>query len=618
MTDNKTSLSDLFGFDMNELSDILVEVNEKSRKLVQTFVEQQGQPGRIDQVEAASVGKSFQELASKLMADPNKLFDSQMSYWTDYWGLVQKSSLQLFGGMPAENPEEKPEEKPDKRFRHEAWRANPMFNFIKESYLLTSKAIRTAVQDIQGLDDKTRQKIEFYTGQYLDAIAPSNFLGTNPELLQLTVESRGENLLNGLKNLLEDLDRGPCQLQIQMTDMDAFEVGKDLAVTPGKVVYQNDLIELIQYAPATAEVHKRSLMIIPPWINKYYILDLREQNSMVRWMVEQGYTVFMISWANPDAALKDIGFEDYMLEGPVTALKEIERATGQREVNVIGYCMGGTLLASVTAYLTARGEGDRIHSGTYMASLIDFSDPGDIGVFLDEEQITAFEDKMSEQGYLDGCAMSNSFSMLRANDLVWAYVINNYLKGATPVPFDILFWNSDATNMPAKMHSFYLRNMYLHDRLREPGGITLDNVPIDIGTIKSPAYFISTREDHIALWQATYKGALLHKGDVRFVLGAAGHVAGIVNPPPRKKYGHWTNDQLPDTASKWLEDAEFHQSSWWLNWVEWNAPYAGEKVPARKPGGSAADQLDDAPGCYVTNRLDRPESGVCYMPNALL
>jgi polyhydroxyalkanoate synthase len=614
MADKKSSTSDLFGFDMNELSGILKDVNEKSQKLVQAFVDKQRQSSNIDQAEAVAVGKSFQELTTQLMADPNKLFDSQMNYWKDYWGLLQKSSLQLLGGAPAQEQEERP----DKRFRHESWNANPMFNFIKESYLLTSKAIRTAVQDIQGLDDKTRQKVEFYTNQYLDAISPSNFLGTNPEVLQLTVESRGENLLNGLKNLLDDLDRGPCQLQIQMTDMDAFEVGKDLAISPGKVIFQNDLIELIQYAPTTEKVHDRPLMIIPPWINKYYILDLREQNSMVRWMVEQGYTVFMISWANPEEAHRDKGFEDYMLDGPITALKEIEQATGQREVNVIGYCMGGTLLSCMTAYLTAKGEGDRIYSSTYMASLIDFSDPGDIGVFLDEDQITAFEEAMNEQGYLDGCAMSNSFSMLRANDLVWAYVINNYLKGATPVPFDILFWNSDSTNMPAKMHSFYLRNMYLHNRLRDPGGITLDSVPIDIGSIRNPAYFISTREDHIALWQSTYKGALIHAGEVRFVLGASGHVAGIVNPPSKKKYGHWTNADLPGSASAWLEGAEFHQSSWWLDWVKWNAPYTGEKVPAREPGGAKADQLDDAPGCFVTNRLDRPESGVCYMPNALM
>jgi len=614
MTDKKTSTTDMFGFDMSELSGILKDVNEKSQKLVQTFVEKQGQSSEIDQAEAASVTKSFQELTAKLMADPNQLFDAQMNYWQDYWGLLQKSSMQLLGVAP----DKEQEEKPDKRFRHEAWSSNPMFNFIKESYLLTSKAIRKAVEDIQGLDDKTRQKVEFYTGQYLDAIAPSNFLGTNPELLQLTMETRGENLLNGLKNLLEDLDRGPCQLQIQMTDMDAFEVGKDLAISPGKVIYNNDLIELIQYAPTTEQVHDRPLMIIPPWINKYYILDLRPQNSMVRWMVDQGYTVFMISWANPDEEHKDKGFENYMLEGPVAALQEIERVTGQREVNAIGYCMGGTLLACTTAYLTAKGEGDRIHSNTYMASLIDFSDPGDIGVFLDENQVAAFEKQMDEQGYLDGCAMSNSFSMLRANDLVWAYVINNYLKGATPVPFDILFWNSDSTNMPAKMHSYYLRNMYLHNRLREPGGITLDNVPIDIGKIEKPAYFISTREDHIALWQSTYKGALLHAGDVRFVLGASGHVAGIVNPPPKKKYGYWTNENLPGTAEEWLNATTSHQESWWLDWVKWNAPYTGEKVPARKPGGDEADQLDDAPGCFVTKRLDRPESGVCYMPNALV
>lgn len=602
-------------FDMAELAAIMTEVNEKCRKVVAKFVEKQQQFKGIDAVEAKSVRESFQDLATRLMTDPNQLFNQQMSYWNDYWGLIRANMLQVWG-QSAEP--EVASGKGDRRFQHDAWETNPMFKFIKQNYLMTSQAIRDTVQNIQGLDDKTRQKVEFYTNQYLDAISPTNFIATNPEVWERTLETRGENLINGLNNLLDDLDKGPCQLQITMTDMNAFEVGRNVAVTPGKIVYQNDLIQLIQYRPSTETVFERPLLFVPPWINKYYILDLTEKNSMVKWMVDQGYTVFMISWANPDETLKDKGFEDYMLDGPVSALHAIETITGQRTANAIGYCMGGTLLACTAAYLAAKGEKDRLASLTLMASLLDFTEPGDIGVFIDEDQINAFEKKMEEQGYLDGCAMSNSFSMLRANDLVWSYVVKNYLKGEAPVPFDLLFWNSDATNMPARMHSFYLRNMYLHNRLREPGGIVLDSVPIDLAAVDLPVYFISTREDHIALWQSTYRGTKLLSGPTRFVLGASGHIAGIVNPPSKNKYGHWINEDLPETAEAWLNQAEKIDSSWWPDWLDWNREAAGGRVPARPVGEGDHAAQEDAPGCYVTKRLDIPESGVCYLPNALL
>jgi polyhydroxyalkanoate synthase len=615
MADSDTTASTRLSDNTTKLTEILADVNRKSLALIERFIEKKQINGVIDQVEADAVGKSFQRLAEKLMADPTRLFNDQMTYWQEYWTLVQQSALQ-FWGQPALAVIEP--EKGDRRFSSADWDDNPVFSFIKQSYLLTARAIRDAVGNVQGLDDETRRKVSFYTDQYLDAMAPTNFLATNPELIKLTMETRGENLLNGLNNLLDDLDRGPCQLQIRMTDMNAFEVGKDLAITKGKVVYNNDLMELIQYSPTTDQVYRRPLLFVPPWINKFYILDLKPANSMVKWMVDQGYTVFMISWANPDEALKEKSFDDYMRQGPIDALKQIEQITGQRQVNTIGYCMGGTLLACANAWLAAADEGDRIASSTYMASLMDFSDPGDIGVFIDEEQVSAFETRMNSQGYLDGCAMSNSFSMLRANDLVWSYVINNYLKGAAPIAFDILFWNSDSTNMPARMHSYYLRNMYLHNRLRQPGGISLDGEPIDLRRISSPAYFISTREDHIAGWQATYAGARLLSGKVRFVLGASGHVAGIVNPPAKNKYGHWVNEDLPDTPDQWWAGSRFIQESWWLDWARWNRAYAGEQVPARPVVEPAGRPLDDAPGCYVTRRLDVPESGVCYMTSALV
>jgi polyhydroxyalkanoate synthase len=599
---------------MNKLFQNAIKINQKCQTVIQKFMENQKESDEVVQKELEVIGKSFQELSYDLMSNPGRLFEFHMVLWQEYWALFQKSAAQFFG-QPHEP--EVAGTSPDKRFRDDAWNTNPFFNFIKQNYLLTAKLIRKIVKESQGLDTKTRQKVTFYTNQYIDAISPTNFVATNPEVLRLTIETNGQNLLDGLDNLLADLDRGPCQLQIKMSDMDSMEVGRDFATTPGKVVFQNEMMQLIQYAPTTDKVFETPLLFIPPWINKYYILDLNEKKSMVKWMVDKGYTVFIMSWANPDEVLRDKDFENYMLEGPVTALRQIERLTGQKQVNTIGYCMGGTLLACTTAYLTAIGEAKRIASATYMTTLLDFSKPGDVGIYIDEEQIAAFEKKMHRQGYLDGCAMSNSFSMLRANDLVWSYVINNYLKGTSPVPFDVLFWNSDSTNMPAKMHSFYLRNMYLHNRLAQPNGITLDNVPIDLSAIQNPVYFFSAKEDHIALWKSTYDGIKLHSGadsgQVRFVLGGSGHIAGVINPPGRIKYGHWTNERLTDSPDTWLEGTEYHEHSWWPDWLEWNSAYTGKLIPARRIEQKDG-RLEDAPGCYVTKRLDIPESGVCYMP----
>lgn len=594
-----------------ELNRILNEVNVQSIKLVNAFLDKQKKAQKIDQTESNVILKSFQNLSTQLLKDPRKLFDTQLNFWQDYWSLVQKSSQQFLGRTSEPVIAQSAS---DKRFKNEEWDTNPLFSFIKQSYLLTTRAIHNMLEDVEGLDEKTRRYVDFYTSQFTNAISPTNFIATNPELLKVTIESRGANLVRGLKNLLDDLERGPCNIQIKLTDLDAFEVGKNLAVTPGKVVYQNDLMQLIQYAPATQSVHSRPLLIIPPWINKYYILDLTPQNSMIKWFVDHGYTLFVVSWVNPDDQHREKKFEDYMLEGPVAALDKIEKIVGKYQVNVIGYCMGGTLLGCAAAYLKARKK-NRIASLTFMASLLDFSRPGDIGVFVDEDQVKALEEQMETQGYLDGCSLANSFNMIRANDLIWSSVINNYLKGASPVPFDILFWNADATNLPAKMHSFYLRNMYLRNRLREPGGITLAGVPIDLSSISVPTYFISTKEDHISLWESTYKGAKLLSGPVRYVLGASGHVAGIVNPPAKNKYGHWTNDALPDTPSEWFKQAQFNSGSWWLDWLEWNKAYAGNTVTAREIKEDEDAPLEDAPGCYVTNRLDRPESGVCYMTN---
>jgi polyhydroxyalkanoate synthase len=386
-----------------------------------------------------------------------------------------------------------------------------------------------------------------------------------------------------------------------MTDLDGFEVGRNIATTPGKVVLQTDLMQLIQYAPSTGEVHRRPLMIIPPWINKFYILDLQPENSFIKYCVDQGFTVFVLSWVNPDQGLRHKGFEDYMFEGPLAALDAIARATGEREVNAVGYCLGGTLLAATLAWMREKGD-DRVRSATFLTTLVDFADPGELGVFMDEERLAALERTMARRGYLDGAEMAASFNLLRASDLIWSFVINNYLMGKDPFPFDLLYWNSDNTRMPAAMHGFYLRKCYHENALARPGGVELGGVPIDLARIDLPVYWVSTREDHIAPWKSTYAATRLYQGRKRFVVAGSGHIAGVVNPPAAGKYGYWLNDELPADPDAWLAGARHHDGSWWADWARWGASYAGEPVPAREPGGGELGALEDAPGSYVKVR----------------
>jgi len=421
-------------------------------------------------------------------------------------------------------------------------------------------------------------------------------------VLQTTIETGGENLLRGLTNLLDDLERGRGQLAVTMTDLKAFRLGESVAATPGKVIFQNELMQLIQYAPSTPEVKRRPLVIVPPWINKFYVLDLRPKNSFIKWAVDQGHTVFVISWVNPDRRLAHKRFEDYMLEGPLAALTAIEAAAGEREVNAIGYCLGGTLLAATLAYLAAQND-DRIRSATYLGTLVDFTDVGDMAVFIDEEQLAVLEKRMRRRGYLEGRDMALAFNMLRANDLIWSFVISNYLLGKQPIPFDLLYWNADSTRMPATMHSFYLRNMYHENRLAIPGGISLAGVPIDLRRIETPTFILSTREDHIAPWQSTYAATRLYQGPIKFVLADSGHIAGMISPPG-SKYGHWQNTNLPKTPAEWFETASLVKSSWWPTWEEWISGHSGGSVKAREPGGGLSQPIEDAPGSYVRARAD--------------
>ena len=575
----------------------MADIAERSQRIVGDWLKRM--PKEEHDVDPLNIGSAFMEMTARLMSNPAHLLQAQLGLWQDYMSLWQNTARRMMG---MEAPPVIDSGSGDRRFKDAAWKENEVFDFIKQSYLLSARYVQDVVAHVDGLDDKTARKVDFYARQFMDAMSPSNFLLTNPEVLRKTAETGGENLLKGLNNLLSDLEQGKGKLRIKMTDMDAFKLGENIGVSPGKVVFQNGLMQLIQYDPVTEKVLKRPLLIGPPWINKFYILDLRPRNSFVRWSVSQGHTVFVISWVNPDENLAQKGFDDYMTEGYLAALDAIEQATGEREVNAIGYCLGGTLLASTLAWMAAVGD-DRIKTATFFVTMMDFQEAGELGVFIDEEQLSALEEKMNKRGYLEGSEMATTFNMLRANDLIWSFVVNNYLLGNDPFPFDLLYWNADSTRMPAKMHSFYLRKMYQENLLKEPGRIQLAGKPIDLGAIKTPAYFLSTREDHIAPWKSTYRGTQLLGGPKRFVLAASGHIAGVVNPPDGGKYNHWINEALPADPDAWFQGATELAGSWWPDWHRWICTHDKAMVPARTPGDGNLPALEDAPGSYVKVRL---------------
>ena len=584
--------------DAAALARLYANIAEKSGELMTRYMGRgaKGMPTFNDEL---GIAKAFYETWQRMLTDPQRIADMQMKLWQDYTTLWQQSMLKMLGQDVA--PVAQPDQA-DRRFRHEDWENNFLFDYVKQSYLIAARHLHQSLSGVEGLNDQTAKKVDFYTRQYIDAMSPANFLMTNPEALRETVNSGGQNLVKGLHNLLEDLSRSDGgQLRVRMTDTDAFRLGENIAASKGKVVFQNDLMQLIQYVPLTAKVHATPLLIIPPWINKYYILDLRENNSFVRWAVEQGHTVFVVSWVNPDGELAHKRFEDYLTEGLLAALDVIAEITGEKQANVIGYCLGGTLLAATLAWLAAKKQ-QRVRSATFFVTMIDFERPGELEVFIDEQQVSALEKKMEERGYLHGSEMATTFNMLRANDLIWSFVVSNYLMGKDPFPFDLLYWNGDSTRMPAAMHSFYLRNLYLKNLLCKPDGVTLAGTPIDVTGIKTPAYFISTAEDHIAPWQSTYAGAQLLQGPVRFVLGGSGHIAGIINPPAANKYCYWTHDKLPAQPAEWLAAAKQRPGSWWTDWSQWVAGHAGARVAARKPGSKRYPALEDAPGSYVRQR----------------
>jgi len=594
--------SDKFSTAVSDYFDMAVQAAEHTGKIWENFLTQPTSAEDPAACVLTDFSEALKELGEAMMAQPGKIMEDQIELLKKQQELYQNTVLRFMGKADLE-PVICPDPS-DKRFKSAEWSENPVFDYLKQLYLLQGSTLLKMVDDTEGLSDNSRRKVEYLLRQFVNALSPSNFAGLNPDVINKTLETGGLNLAHGIEQLTEDLETSvQGSLNVAMTDTSAFQVGRNLATTPGKVIYQNDLMQLIQYEPSTPTVFRRPLLVIPPFINKFYIMDLRENNSMIKWLVDQGHTVFVVSWVNPGASLRNKGFEDYMLEGPLEALKAIEAITGEKEVNAIGYCLGGTLLSATLAYMKKKRD-NRIKAATFLATLIDFSQPGEIGVFINETTIAALEKQMDILGYYDGRQMAFSFNTLRENDLFWSFFVNNYLKGERPAAFDLLYWNTDSTNLPARMHSYYLRNMYLKNLLKEKNALELNGVKIDLSAIKVPAYFLSASQDHIALWQATYKGAQILGGKNRFVLGGSGHIAGVINPPSADKYNYWTNDSLPESSEEWFRDAESHRGSWWPDWEAWIAEQGGtEQVAPRIPGEGPLAALEEAPGSYVKQRI---------------
>ncbi|MGL0822641.1 class I poly(R)-hydroxyalkanoic acid synthase [Vibrio vulnificus] len=580
-------------------SDYLVKLQETNQQWWQDF--EVGKAAVNSPLNKAMQEVNFEDTAKffeKAANQPQAILQLQTQWWEQQLQIWQNVALSGHTQSIIEA------DKGDKRFSNEAWQSEAMYSFIKQSYLLFSKTYMDTIDAIEGLDEKTKERISFFSRQAINALSPSNFIATNPELLKLTIEKNGENLLAGMELLREDVESSADILKIRMTNNNAFRIGEDIATTAGDIVFQNDLFELIQYRPLTEQVNATPLLIVPPFINKYYILDLTAKNSMVRWLLEQGHSVFMMSWKNPGKAQANVEFGDYVTEGVVKAVTAIEEITGQEQINAAGYCIGGTVLACTVGYYAAKRMKKRIKSATFFTTLLDFSQPGEVGSYINDTIISAIELQNNAKGYMDGRSLSVTFSLLRENSLYWNYYVDNYLKGSSPVDFDLLYWNSDSTNVAAATHNFMLRELYLNNKLVQDKGVKIGGVWIDLDKVRIPSYFISTKEDHIALWQGTYRGALNMGGNKTFVLGESGHIAGIVNPPAKNKYGFWVNDNLDESADEWLSNAQHKEGSWWTHWDQWLAQFnPDEKVLPYRQGSEANPVIDIAPGQYVKQVL---------------
>lgn len=549
------------------------------------------------------ITKSLQTLWAREMSDPQRAMERATDFNAKVWGATMEAwrdAASRFWGLPT--PEKKEQGRPDKRFSAPEWESNPFYQTLKESYLLASEFLLKEAEETDGEDTNEQRRLKFHLQQFVDAMAPVNYLLTNPAALKRAAETGGASLAEGTRNLLADLQEG----RMSMTDATAFQPGENLAITPGKVVYRNELIELIQYEPQTEKVYETPILFFPPWINKYYILDLTPKNSMVSYLVNEGYTVFMTSWKNPDASMESTKFEDYMTKGPLAAVEAVKDITGSEKVNPVGYCVGGTLLATTIAWLAAGGDENPFNASTFMVSLQDFDDVGDTAVFMDEPQVEFMEQQMMERGYLDNRKMANMFNLLRSNDLIWSNVVNNYLLGQKPPAFDLLYWNADGTRMARDAHSFYIRNTYLENNLIKPGKVKVLDRPIDLGKIEGEIYAVGAEKDHIVPWYSAWKVGQITNAKTRFALANSGHIAGMINPPSKGKGKHWVNEEgdagSAKSAEEWRANATEHEGSWWEDWTNWLEPRSGEKVDPPSVGNDNYPPIEDAPGTYVKEK----------------
>jgi polyhydroxyalkanoate synthase len=586
--------------DIEQFSRNIARMVEEGGKAVAAYLKprEEGKIASETAEDVTDVVKTLGHVAEYWLGDPKRAMEVQTNLGKAYLDLWATSMRRMAGenAEPVATPDPR-----DRRFADPEWSSNQFFDFLKQAYLLSAQWADRLVREAQGLDAHTRQKAEFYVRQIANAVSPSNFVLTNPELLRETLSSNADNLVRGMHMLAEDITAGRGYLKIRQSDGSKFEVGRNLALSPGKVIFQNELMQLIQYAPSTETVLRRPLLIVPPWINKFYILDLTPEKSFIKYCVDQGLTVFVISWVNPDEHLAAKSFEDYMREGPLAALDIVEEVTGERQAHAIGYCVGGTLLSVTLAWMAAKGD-DRIVSATLFAAQTDFTYAGDLKVFVDEERLQMLERQMKERGYLEGQRMATAFNLLRSNDLIWPYVINNYIKGQAPFPFDLLYWNSDATRMPAANQSFYMRNCYLENKLSK-GEMVIGDETLDLGKITVPVYNLATREDHIAPARSAFLGSKFFGGPVTFVLAGSGHIAGVVNPPYKVKYQYWTGGAPTGNVESWIAKAQEHPGSWWPHWVGWIEAQDSSRVPARAPGGGKRQPIEDAPGSYVREQF---------------
>tara|TARA_R110002073_G_scaffold144889_11_gene297041 strand:- start:26370 stop:28151 length:1782 start_codon:yes stop_codon:yes gene_type:complete len=586
--------------DLDQFSENLREMTAEFHKMAHDFFEAQNDQKSDLESDPMHIGETLIELSKYYTAHPEKLIEKQMTLWQDYMTLWQNASRKMLGDTDVE-PAITPAPD-DRRFTDQEWQENQTFDFIKQSYLLTARWLNDAVDEIHPVNGHEKDKLKFFTRQFIEAMSPTNFALTNPEVLRETVESKGQNLIKGFENVLRDYDAETGKFTVSMTDNMKFEPGRNVAATPGKVIYRNELIELIQYTPTTEKQYKKPLLIVPPWINKFYILDLRPQNSLVKWLTDKGYSVFIISWRNPDASMADLDMSDYMRLGTLSAIDQVKQATGEKQINTVGYCIGGTMLSCTLAHLAAKGDLGQIGCSTFLVTQTDFSEAGELTIFVDEKQLADMEQMMARDGYLDGRTMSNTFNMLRANDLIWSFVINNYMKGKDPFPFDLLYWNGDNTRLTRACHSQYLQEMYLNNNLVKPNTVVMNDTPLDLTKVDIPTYIQAAETDHICPWKSVYKNTWSFSGPKKFMLAGSGHIAGVVNPPSAKKYNHWQNEDVPHDPEDWLAGATSHVGSWWEDWHKWLRSKSGAKVAARIPGDGPLDVIEDAPGSYVKVR----------------